>query len=910
MLFTRDIISDLKDGKEFPKVSQPQSLLVDNAAVLSLVFSLFSLFFSPVLFAEVSLELKPNQGSYSAGPYLSYIEDKDDLLELEQVQRLFEGDKKGRVGGYEVKQHYEDILSLGLSRSTYWIYLPFELDDSFNGRPDTWLLEIKHPLLIQSDLYLLDQGEVFVHQSQEELGAHKQYRNLVFELEGLEPKKYALILRVQSHAMITMPISLWQASALASHNQLVEYWLGFFFGIMMVMAFYNAVVFLVTRDRSYVYYVGYIVFSTLFFLVFTGVGNAYLWGRSPWVNEYLPLASSLMAMAFSLKFAAAFVSLEKISKAHNRLVNISTILVSLAAVVTFYDPYLMLLPTAVLSPFFTLCLLYIGIFARLKGSSAANILLVSFSVLVVSVFVFILMLMGVIPADDFSDLSLFSGSVIQVLVLSLGLANQINVERRKRYQALISENQAVQNMRRVETKSMERAMLDPLTGLPNRAALERFSQEHLDFKQENRSPLVVSLIYLQGYHEINHTLGFRSSDLLIEKVAARLNRIAGEFVDCMPLRLPGGPVHYSAMLDSVSFIVLFRLREEKQKYVNDVEHLLALLNRPIAVHDMMLEINARAGLSFSPEHSTNIFTLIRFAQAAVESDQEQEQPVVLYSSVVSQQAARKLKLINDLRGAIQHDELSLVFQPQLDIRAHKIVSLEALVRWRHPEFGEVGPSEFVILAEQAGLIDELTDWVIHNALESLLWLLEKGLKLGLSINISAKNLSQEQFAQSLEAKMDSFGLAPEALTLELTETSLMQNRDIGIKVLNDLHEAGFVIAIDDFGAGYSSLSYIKQLPLSELKIDKSFVSHIDNVHSDRIITKSTIALAHEMGARVCAEGVESASCLKILDQFDCDVAQGFHIAKPLSKEDLIIWVEMKVNLSRDSMLAIDAAGCM
>jgi len=152
-------------------------------------------------------------------------------------------------------------------------------------------------------------------------------------------------------------------------------------------------------------------------------------------------------------------------------------------------------------------------------------------------------------------------------------------------------------------------------------------------------------------------------------------------------------------------------------------------------------------------------------------------------------------------------------------------------------------------------------------------------------------LTEENFSKRLIAKLDACNLSPNVLTLEVTETSLMQNPEIDIRVLRELHEFGVFIAIDDFGSGYSSLAYIKQLPLSELKIDKSFISQIDSIHSDRVITKSTIILAHEMGARVCAEGVESASCLKILDQFECDLAQGFHIAKPLTKENLLVWID-------------------
>jgi EAL domain-containing protein (putative c-di-GMP-specific phosphodiesterase class I)/GGDEF domain-containing protein len=399
------------------------------------------------------------------------------------------------------------------------------------------------------------------------------------------------------------------------------------------------------------------------------------------------------------------------------------------------------------------------------------------------------------------------------------------------------------------------------------------------------------LIYLQGYQEINHTLGFRSSDLLLERVAKRINRLAADFEDCLAFKLQGDQNYYAIRVDSLSFAVFFTLKDNKEKYLKDIQHLLELLNRPIELHDMFLDIQARAGVAFAPEHSTNIFTLLRFAQAAVETKVDASITVALYSSMVSQLAARRLKLISGLRRAIHAGELSLVFQAQLDIRERKIVGIEALCRWQHPEYGNVEPSEFVLLAEKTGLIDDLSAWVITEALESLAWFYQRSLKLRLSINISAKNLSNQDFIKNLQSQIESYNLPMKAITLEITETSLMQDPENAIHILNEIHKKGIAVAIDDFGSGYSSLAYIKQLPISELKIDRSFVSQIDSFHSDRVITKSTIVMAHEMGARVCAEGVENASCLKILAQFDCDIAQGFHIAKPLSKEDFVVWMD-------------------
>lgn len=862
----------------------------------ALVVVIITLLYLPVSYADVPLHvsvLPSEQKSgieqgYEFGPYLSYLEDEKGSYSLAQVMQMWqENDQR-------IQPHYDDVLSLGLSESIYWLFIHLEFEGLAQGENSQWFLELANPLIKSSDLYILHEDKTLAHQIVGDginVDQRANHRNFIFDVSNYGYSKVDLILRVDSHALISLPLTLWKAEALAKNNRALEYWLGFYFGLMAVMALYNLAIYFVIRDRSYLYYVGYIVSAILFFLVLSGSGRQYMLGDVSYWNERLPLIAAISGIGFILKFASAFVHLKKHSHLFNYFVNVLIVLLVILATITLYYPFDVLIPFVICMPFTAFFLLYIAVYSKRKGSHEATILLASLSFLIVSVFIFLSSMFGFFPSSLMGDVSIYFGSAIQVLLLSLGLANQINIERRKRYEALIRENQAVQNMRLLEERSLEKAMQDPLTLLPNRLALEQCGKNILQFKEGKRGSLVLAFIYLEAYQEINHTLGFRSSDLLLEKVANRLNRIAGEFSDCIPIPVSGVNRHFVAKLDGASFVLLFRLNQEKQKYLDAIEHILALLNRPVPVHDMMLEVNARAGLSFSPEHSTHIFTLVRFAQAAVEANEEKSKHVTIYSSVVSQQAARKLKLINDLRGAIQNDALFIVFQPQLDIREHKVVSLEALLRWQHPEFGEVGPSEFVALAEKAGLINEMTDWVITHALDNLQWLLEKGLKLRLAINISAKNLSQEDFSSNLMRNLADRHLDPSILTLELTETSLMQNPETAIGVLRGLHESGVHIAIDDFGSGYSSLAYIKQLPLSELKIDKSFVSQIDSVHSDRVITKSTIILAHEMGARVCAEGVESASCLKILSQFECDLAQGFHIAKPLTRENLLIWID-------------------
>lgn len=830
---------------------------------------------------------------YILGPYIAYFEDVSGEMNEHQAYERFAHESE------EIKLYYEDTFNLGLRDSAYWLKINFKMDFPEDEHKGKWFLELAYPLIKSIDAYFFSQGQLVDHQQASDSSKYLEenfYRHFIFKLKpallsSSSEQSVELLLRVESRALMMLPLILWEGEAFSEHNRLMEYWLGFYFGLMGMMGFYALVVSLNFNDRSYLYFVFYILFSVLFFLNFSGISNRFLAEQSAYWNARVPPVFGFMAMAFILKFSSSFVKLEKFSKRNNSLVNYFFIMMLLLSLASLYEPYDAIIHMSIfVALIFSGFIFYIAVYCYLRGSNSGKILLASFLILFLGIASFTLSLFTFASMSWVDEFGLYAGSALTSLFLSFGLLEQIKEERRQRFQALIRENHAVQNLRKLEEKAALSAMVDPLTALPNRAALERFSHEFLEAKERKVEPLALAFFQVQGYDQVNHSLGFRSGDLLIEKISARLNRAASEIKDSVAIRFSAQDKAHAVRMDSNTFIVLLRMSERKDKSINDVQHLIEILNRPVSVNDMKLEAKVRVGISFLPEHSTNLFTLARFAQAAVESQPGQSGKPVLYSSVIGKEVGRKLKLVSDLRIALQRDEFTLVFQPQLDIQHKQVVAIEALIRWSHPEFGELSPDEFIVLAEQAGLIDGLTYWVVDNALDSLTWLIERGIKLRLSINISARNLSQDNFHKILLKKLEQRALKPSTLTLELTETSLMNEPEMGVKILKEIHQSGITIAIDDYGAGYSSLSYIKELPISEIKIDKRFVKEVDSLHSDRVITKSTIALAHEMGARVCAEGVETAESLRILEQYECDLAQGFHIARPMKKEELLIWM--------------------
>jgi len=251
---------------------------------------------------------------------------------------------------------------------------------------------------------------------------------------------------------------------------------------------------------------------------------------------------------------------------------------------------------------------------------------------------------------------------------------------------------------------------------------------------------------------------------------------------------------------------------------------------------------------------------------------------------------RQLAISSELNTAIENNQLVLYYQPKVDLKTNRLSGVEALVRWEHPKHGLLVPDEFIPLAEQSGLIKPLTIWVLHHALDECQRCLDRGHDIRVSINLSMANLSDLSFADEILEILNQHSVSSGCLKLEVTETALMEEPDNVISALHRLNAMGLRISIDDFGIGYSSLTYLQQLPVNELKIDKSFgLSLIDDANSV-VIVRSTIDLAHKLGLRVVAEGVESKDTLDLLNQLGCDAVQGYYLGKPMPMREMLDWV--------------------
>jgi EAL domain-containing protein (putative c-di-GMP-specific phosphodiesterase class I) len=303
-----------------------------------------------------------------------------------------------------------------------------------------------------------------------------------------------------------------------------------------------------------------------------------------------------------------------------------------------------------------------------------------------------------------------------------------------------------------------------------------------------------------------------------------------------------------------------------------------------------VSVDASVGIAVSPDHGSDVATLLRRADVAMYEAKDSHGGVAVYSPERDHNSAERLALVADLRAAIANGDLVLAYQPKTETTGREVHGVEALVRWRHPVRGMIPPDDFIGIAEQTGLIGPLTEWVLRTALDQCRRWLDDGLDLGVAVNISPRTLHDAGFTQLLSSLLSTSKVPASRLTLEITEGALMDDPERAIDVLWDLRRAGVRLSVDDLGVGHSSLSYLKRLPVHEIKIDKSFVTGMVDDGDDEAIVTAVIAMVHKLRMSVVAEGVEDERTLVRLAELGADVAQGYWMSRPIPAEDVAGWI--------------------
>ena len=414
---------------------------------------------------------------------------------------------------------------------------------------------------------------------------------------------------------------------------------------------------------------------------------------------------------------------------------------------------------------------------------------------------------------------------------------------------------------------------DTLTGLGNRDLLQTDLNNALAASADPTTGPGLVLLDLDRFKDINDTLGHPVGDELLRQVANRL--VAGLGSEALVNRLGG---------DEFAVVVRGGL-SATQQLAHDLQ---MALEAPMRIGELELLVRASAGVAVAPQHGTDAATLMKNADIALYRAKLERDRTSTYSPEFDVNSLERLQLLTDLRTAIDTAQLGVVYQPQIDLVTGQMVAVEALIRWNHPVHGSVPPDSFIPLAENSGLIAELTSYVLDTALTELARWRAAGHCLRLSVNLSARHLSDLALPPQVTAALARHHIPPAALVLEVTETGILSDPARADVVIGELRALGVTISVDDYGTGNASLSYLKRMEIDELKIDRSFVSDMEHDHHDFVIVRSTIALARDLGLRVVAEGIEDEETAVALRELGCEIGQGYHLGRPTTPEQILM----------------------
>jgi len=381
---------------------------------------------------------------------------------------------------------------------------------------------------------------------------------------------------------------------------------------------------------------------------------------------------------------------------------------------------------------------------------------------------------------------------------------------------------------------------------------------------------------LDRFKEVNDTFGHRYGDLLLQQVGPRVQGVLEEPETVARL----GGDEFAVLLPEV----------DEEGAARAAERILRALEEPFELAGYSMVVDASIGITLFPRHGDAADTLLRRADVAMYVAKRDDSGYAFYDAEKDEYSPGRLALIGELRRAIEQDQLYLHYQPKVYLKNRELAGVEALVRWEHPERGFVSPDQFIGLAEHTGLIKPLTLWVLNRALEQCHLWQESGVDMTVAVNLSARNLHDPSLVAGVAELLERWELGPGRLEAELTESAVMADPARARETLMGLHEMGVRISIDDFGTGHSSLAYLQQLPVDEIKIDRSFLLDLEENDNDRRIVQATVRLGHDLGLMVVAEGVENQVIWDLLADLGCDVVQGYYVSRPLPAQECTRWL--------------------
>lgn len=815
-------------------------------------------------------------------PTLSYMEDPSGSFLRENLMQEAEDWQLASTGA----------TNFGYSRSVFWFRVAFV---NTTTQPLDKLLDIHAPFLDHIEYGLFQNDELIQSGVMGDIYPFSQrlvpHPNFLLPLTLQPGETYTYLFRVKESGPMEFPITLWNERAFHLHDVISAQLNSIYYGILLFVILFNSLIFYALREKTYLYYVLFV--TTLLLLQSTLHGRTfeYFWPHLPEMQHWLIQINIPASVLFGSLFAQSFLRVHK----HSPVLNLGfrlTIAASLIclALLPFVRRETSLMISAYLTIPCSVLLLVTGPVLWWRGVREARFFTFAWVGLSLGILSTMLYKTGALTESFLTTYGVQIGSALEAMLLSIAIVDRIYRERNDRVAAHRRSIKDAEERLSAEHQLVLQATHNVVTGLPNRILFENRIRELISASAPQ--PFMVCLVHLSRFHEIDKTLGHDNADRLLCQIATRLSRFCSSLEDAVALETRLAVPVCLASTEGVTMGLLLKTPQPIAKEALDVRlgRLDAETRQSVQFDHLTLDPGAKIGVVRFPDDAKELEDLMRKAHIALDTAAQQQEHLTFYDESFDVYNERRLTLMAELDKAISLDGLDLHFQPQLDLKQNRIIGVETLVRWKHPEYGFIPPDEFVTLAERTGIITPLTRWVIRNTLKALQQATSAGFPLQFSINISAVNLKEPDFAQQVASLLQEFKVRPHDIMLELTETAMMDNPVRASEELCRLKKIGVQLSIDDFGTGYSSLSYIKKLPIDEIKIDKSLVFDLTSSADDQVIVKTTLEMAQNLGYRVVAEGVENQEMLDILNRLNCDLIQGYFLARPMPLPALLTWL--------------------
>jgi EAL domain-containing protein (putative c-di-GMP-specific phosphodiesterase class I)/GGDEF domain-containing protein len=694
--------------------------------------------------------------------------------------------------------------------------------------------------------------------------------------------------RVSSKGSVLLPLTIWQEDQFYEYATSEQKFHFFYYGSLAVIVLINLAISFKLREKVYLFYALSTLGYLLFFLTSRGYGHQLLFPNDPALNTQLFLSSMPLLALFSCLFARGFLRTQDHSPKMDLALRGMIYFEYFNIVASIVFDYNLAVKISALSVFaFFSVLFFAGPISWHAKRRAGRFFTIAWVPLTLGFVATLGRTSGHLPNNFLTEYAMQIGSGLEAFILTLALADRLYRERESKVQAQALSIQKDKQRIEAQNELSEAMMRDSITLLPNGTRFEWHVNNTIHENADKCFAICVAKV--SRINDITRTLGVSSVEAVLSEAAKRVNVEVTKLPGVISLKNKKGEKDATFQLTGDTFGILVDQDVSKDN-VTAFHDFIREISLPIEMDSLSLELEPRIGCALYPAHGTEATQLIRNAIVAMESSDHAHDQIGYYDNSLDIYSESRLTLMSDLKDALDTNRPFLNYQPKLDLKTDTVIGMEALVRWEHPKRGFVSPVEFIPLAEETGVIKKLTIWAIETAVSDLVSLRKRGYEGNISINISAKDLLSDHLAGKIEDILKSNEIDPSKIFLELTETAAMDEPEAGLEALERLTSMGLMISIDDFGTGYSSLSYLKQLPASEIKLDRSLIMDIAQSESSRLIVKAAIDMAHGLGYKVVAEGVEDEESVHILKDLNCDKLQGFWLCKPKPLEEIAEWL--------------------